>query len=242
MTFKVIGILMTYNCAQVVQNAIDKLPKEEFDDIICTDDGSTDNTIEIIKKNDIKFIQNNHSGYGGNLFSGMKKSFEMGATHVVELHGDGQYDFGQIRAMKIKFKEGKDLILGNRFYDYKQPFKDGMPFYIYIGNVFLTLMGKIGLGLNLSDLFPGFRGYSKKFFETVVTGDLSKNYRFSFEIIAKSKFKKLEIDSVPVRCDYKNKHHTAPLSYIVPSVYHTAKTSFLFRLSKIGIKSSIFKN
>ena len=47
---KIIGVIMTYNCESFVQNAIDQIPKDKFDEIICTDDGSTDNTIEVIKK------------------------------------------------------------------------------------------------------------------------------------------------------------------------------------------------
>ena len=54
----------------------------------------------------------------------MKKAFEMGATHVVELHGDGQYDFNQVKFMKNKFDDGADFVLGNRFYNYLQPLKD----------------------------------------------------------------------------------------------------------------------
>ena len=53
---KIIGVIMTYNCAEFVQHAINQIPKEEFDDILCTDDGSTDDTIEVIKKNNIKYI------------------------------------------------------------------------------------------------------------------------------------------------------------------------------------------
>ena len=33
----------------------------------------------------------------------MKKAFELGATHIVELHGDSQYDFSQVKKMKEKF-------------------------------------------------------------------------------------------------------------------------------------------
>ena len=100
---KIIGVIMTYNCEQFVQNAIDQIPKDEFDALLCTDDGSTDNTIEIIKKNNIQHIVNNHLGYGKNLYAGMKKAFELGATHVVELHGDSQYDFSQVKEMKKVF-------------------------------------------------------------------------------------------------------------------------------------------
>ena len=47
---KIIGVIMTYNCGELVQNAINQIPKNEFDQIICTDDGSSDNTLEVIKK------------------------------------------------------------------------------------------------------------------------------------------------------------------------------------------------
>ena len=70
---KIVGIIMTYNCGSFVQNAISQIPHDEFDEIICTDDGSTDNTIDVIKQNNIKFIQNDHLGYGMNLHAGMKK-------------------------------------------------------------------------------------------------------------------------------------------------------------------------
>ena len=113
---KIIGVIMTYNCESLVQKAIDQIPKEEFDKLICTDDGSTDNTIEIVKKNNIEFIKNNHLGYGMNLYAGMKKAFELGATHVIELHGDSQYDFTYVKEMKQNFSQGCDLVLGNRFF------------------------------------------------------------------------------------------------------------------------------
>ena len=45
---KIIGVIMTYNCGELVQNAINQIPKNEFDQIICTDDGSSDN-LEVIK-------------------------------------------------------------------------------------------------------------------------------------------------------------------------------------------------
>ena len=159
---QIIGILMTYNCEKVVEKAISKIPKDKLHKLICTDDGSIDRTVEIVKSHGIEVVENNHLGYGANLFSGMKRAFALGATHVVEIHGDGQYDYNQIEPLK-KFETGADLVLGDRFYEMKQPLKDGMPMFIYVGNICLSLAGRILLGLNLGDLFPGFRGYSKTF-------------------------------------------------------------------------------
>jgi glycosyltransferase involved in cell wall biosynthesis len=238
---KIIGVIMTYNCESFVQNAIDQIPKDKFDEIICTDDGSTDNTIEVIKKNNIKFIENNHLGYGMNLYAGMKKAFELGATHVVELHGDSQYDFSYVKEMKSKFSDGFDLVLGNRFYDYRQPLNDGMPLYIYMGNIFLTLLGRIGLGIKNNDLFQGFRGYSKNLYNQINTSNFNQDYRFSYEIIAQSYYLNLNISSVPTKCNYKGDHTTMPLKRAIPCILHTLKIGLHYRLAKLGLKFSIFK-
>ena len=239
---KVIGVLLTYNCENLVQKAINKIPKDEFDDLICSDDGSKDNTTQIVEKNNIKVLRNEHKGYGGNLFAGMRKAFEMGATHVVELNGDGQYDFNQVKFMKNKFDDGADLVLGNRFYNYLQPLKDKMDFVKYFGNIFLTFIASIGLSIKSNDLFPGFRGYSKKFYEKTDTSKTSLYYWFSFEIIAQCKYLNLNIKDVDVRCDYRTEHHSMPISKGIPLIFSTLKIIFLYRLAKLGIKYSFFKN
>ena len=238
---KIIGVIMTYNCGDYVQNAINQIPMDEFDDILCTDDGSTDNTIDIIEKNKIKFIKNNHLGYGMNLFAGMKKAFDLGATHIVELHGDSQYDFSYVKDMKKKFAENYDLVLGNRFYDFKQPLNDGMPLHIYLGNIFLTILGKIGLGIKNDDLFQGFRGYSKELFNKINTKNYNQDYRFSYEIIAQSHYLNLNISSVPTKCNYKGEHTTMPLTRAIPCIIHALKIGLHYRLAKFGLKFSIFK-
>lgn len=239
---KIIGVLLTYNCEKLVQKAIDNIPFSEFDEIICSDDGSLDNTSELVKKNNIKILNNKHRGYGGNLFAGMSEAFKMGATHVIELHGDGQYDFGQVKFMKEKFHLGADLVLGNRFYNYLQPLKDKMGIIKYLGNIFLTFIASVGLSLKSRDLFPGFRGYSRNFYENIDTLNTSQYYWFSFEIIAQCKYLNLNIKDVDVKCDYKTEHHSMPMSKAIPAILYTLKVILLYRLAKLGIKYSFFKN
>ena len=64
----------------------------------------------------------------------------------------------------------------------------------------------------------------------------SDDYKFSFEIIARSKFKNLNIMSVPVRCDYKSEHHTAPISKAFPIIFNVLYTGIAYRLNKINVK------
>ena len=239
---KIIGVILTYNCEQMIQRTIDNIPKEYFDKIICCDDNSNDKTGLIVKKNNIDFFTHKHFGYGGNLFFGLKKAFKNGATHVVELHGDGQYDFKAIIDCIPLIKKNADLILGNRFYRYLKPLSHGMDLIRFFGNLLITNIGSIGLGIKSRDLFPGFRVYSRRFYESIDLENTSDNYFFSFEIIAQSKFLNLSIVSVPVDCDYKEMHSSMSLINGFPAIYHTIKTVIMYRLAKLSIKTKFFKN
>ena len=240
---KIIGLILTYNCENLVQKAIDKIPNGILDEIICSDDESSDNTKQVVEKNSIPFFSHTHTGYGGNLFEGLKIAFEKGATHVVEIHGDGQYDLSKISKVHKMLKENKniDLILGNRFYKYSKPLENKMGIVKFIGNICVTLMASIGLGLKSRDLFPGFRVYSKKFYQTLDFKKLSKFYWFSFEIIALSVFHKLNIRDIEVDCDYKSEHTSMSMWKGFPFILHTIKTVIQFRLAKINFRTGIFR-
>ena len=240
---KLTGVILTYNCERLVQKAIDKIPKNILHEIICTDDASVDNTKEVVEKNNILFFTHEHKGYGGNLFDGLKIAFKRGATHVIEIHGDGQYDLNRIiDVKKILEKDNTiDLILGNRFYEYKKPLENKMGLVKFFGNIGVTFIASIGLGIKSRDLFPGFRVYSKNFYNTLNFEKLSKFYWFSFEIIALSVFNKLIIRDIPADCDYKSEHSSMSMWKGFPFIFHTLKTIIQFRLAKLKIKTGIFK-
>lgn len=227
---KLFGLILTYNCENLIENAIKKIPVKKFDRLICVDDGSTDKTQEKLKNYNVDFFSHKHLGYGGNLFYGLNKAFELGATHVVEIHGDGQYSLNNLNIIiQALDKDKSDLVLGNRFYDYKITLKNGMPWHIFIGNIILSLIAKYGIGINLKDFFPGQRAYSKIFFNLIKKYNLPKGYQFSFEIIVLSKLHNLKINSVRTECNYKDERKTAPLFYIFSCFYHLILTIILFR-------------
>ena len=237
---KTVGVLMTYNCARLVRRAYERIPREYFDVIICVDDGSTDGTSAAALELGIPVFSHPHVGYGGNLFYGFRKALEMGATRIIELHGDGQYDFSAVPAAIEKLSAGCDLVLGNRFYAMLQPLRDGMDIARYLGNIFLSALGRLGLGIPTRDLFPGFRAYSRRFVGTIDVAHTSQNYFFSFEIIAQARYCGLQIGQVPVRCDYKGEHHSMKLSKGFPLIIHTCRTILLFRLARLGFRQGIF--
>ncbi len=230
---KLFGLIMTYNCEKFVEKTIRLIPFDKFDKIICVDDGSTDNTKKKFLDLKIDFFSHEHLGYGGNLLYGLNKAFEMGATHVVEIHGDGQYSLPNIDEIIKKLSDEKaDLVLGNRFYNYKNTLKNGMPIHIFVGNIVLSMIARFGLGINLKDFFPGQRAYSKIFFDVMKDYDLPKGYQFSFEIIMISKLYDLKINSVNSECNYKDDKKTAPLFYVFSCLYHLISSIYLYRFSR----------
>src|SRR3954470_5083253 len=82
---KTIGVLMTYNCEALVGKAFANIPRQHFDELICVDDGSTDETVAVARKLGIEVFTHEHTGYGGNLFYGFGKALERGATQIIEL-------------------------------------------------------------------------------------------------------------------------------------------------------------
>ncbi len=237
---KVVGILMTYNCARSVERTYRSIPKEHFDEIIVVDDESSDDTVEVARGLGLRVFTHPHTGYGGNLFVGFKEALKLGAAVMVELHGDGQYDFSPSPLAIEKMRKGCDLILGNRFHEWKQPLRDGMDWARYSGNIFLSTIGRFGLGIDTRDLFPGFRVYSRRFVENLDISRTSQDYFFSFEIIAQAKYCNLNIDKVPVRCDYKQEHSSMKLYKGFPAILHTCWTVILYRLACLGFRRGIF--
>ena len=230
---KLIGIILTYNCEKLVQKAIDKIPKNILHDVICADDASSDNTKSILEKIIYLFYSRTHRLWRQPFF-GLKKLLKKGATHVIEIHGDGQYDLNRIIDVEKMLNDDKniDLILGNRFYEYKKPLENKMGLIKFFGNIGVTFIASIGLGIRSRDLFPGFRVYSKNFYNSLNFEKLSKFYWFSFEIIALSVFNKLKIRDIPADCDYKTEHTSMSMWKGFPFIFHTIKTVIQFRLQK----------
>lgn len=237
----IFGMIMTYNCAAFLEHTYRIIPKDLFDQVIIVDDASSDDTGEVAKLLGIPFYTHPHGGYGGNLKFGLKKCVELGATVIVEIHGDGQFT-SSIPAALEEMKNGADLVLGNRFYDLKQPRRDGMSWIRYIGNFILSGLGGIVLGTRPQDLFTGFRVYSSRLAESSDYAHTSDDYFFSFEIITMARYSNLKIRHVPARSFYDQAHTSISLWKGFLEIAQTPYTLMLYLLARTGIQLGIFRS
>jgi hypothetical protein len=131
-------------------------------------------------------------------------------------------------------------VLGSRFFDIKQPRRDGMPWSRYLANIGLSAIERFVLNMKVSEFHTGFRVYSKKLAETVALDSTSNDFLFGFEIIAQAGFCNLKIGEIPIRCNYKAEHTSISIPKSIIYAFQTFKTLFLFLLARLGFKIKMF--
>lgn len=233
------AIILTYNCAQFLENTIKLIPENTFERVIVMDDASTDGTMAEAERLGIEAYTHEHGGYGGNLKFGLKKAVELGAEFIVEIHGDGQFASSIPTAIEMH-RSGHDMVLGNRWYNLLQPLRDKMSLIRYFGNMTLSGLGCIVLGLRQLDLFTGFRAYSKKLVETCDWTNTCDDYFFSFEIIVLARFANLKIGHVPARSFYDQDHTSISLWKGFLEIVQTPYALFQYLCARVGIRFGIF--
>ena len=86
-------------------------------DILVINDGSTDQTADVVKKADEEIINLPYNlGYGGALQTGFKYAAIKGYQYVLQFDADGQHDSSNIPQILEELRTGNyDIIIGSRF-------------------------------------------------------------------------------------------------------------------------------
>jgi glycosyltransferase involved in cell wall biosynthesis len=199
---KVIVVMPAYNAARTLRMTYEQLPKEYLHSVILVDDGSTDDTIEIARRLNLEvFIHTRNFGYGANQKTCYAEALKAGADIVVMVHPDYQYDPTLLPEIIQPILDGKaDLVLGSRLQK-GSALKQGMPWWKFYANRFLTWVENVCFGLNHSEYHTGYRAFSRPLLEAVNFGMNSDGFIFDQEIVAQTVACRFRIDeiAVPVR-------------------------------------------
>lgn len=151
------NILNTVNAIRAFQDKT--IPQLDF---IVIDDGSTDETFQICRKNGIKVIRLvQNLGIGGGVQTGYKYGAMMGYDIVVQFDGDGQHDISSLPALIAPLIDGSaDFVVGSRFLDKSSQFQS--TFFRRIGIRFLSGVIRLCTGKKITDPTSGFRAAGKK--------------------------------------------------------------------------------
>lgn len=201
-------IIPAYNASQTLRDVIFKIQNLSLiiEYIHIVDDGSRDNTFEIICElaqddSRIRAIQHStNQGYGATLKTAICN--ETNADILACIHADGQYAPSHLpHLVNIMCERNLDLLQGSRIAS-KTALSGGMPVYKYIGNRFLTTVENAALGLTMSDYHSGYLLYRRSIFDQINIETLSNSFDFDFELIVAARAKGFAIGESPIQTHY----------------------------------------
>jgi len=199
---KVVVVMPAYNAGRTLRMTYEELPKDTVSLVILVDDGSTDGTLEVARQLGLEiFVHNRNYGYGANQKTCYAEALRAGADIVVMVHPDYQYDPRLVPQIIEPIVRGEaDVVFGSRLKS-GSALAQGMPWWKYFSNRFLTNLENRTFDLSLSEFHTGYRAFRREVLETVNLALNSDGFIFDQEIVAQivaSGFRIAEI-AVPTR-------------------------------------------
>ncbi len=238
-TPKVVVVMPAYNAGRTLRLTYEELPKDTVSTVILVDDGSTDTTLEIARDLGLEvFVHNRNYGYGANQKTCYTEALRAGADVVVMVHPDYQYDPTLVPQIIEPIVKGRaDVVLGSRLKS-GSALAQGMPWWKYAANRFLTWLENRTFGLRLSEYHTGYRAFRRQVLETVNFLLNSDGFVFDQEIIGQVVAGGFRIEEIAVPTRYFPEASSA--SFVASSVYGLRILSMLFwfGLHRRGVRRS----
>lgn len=227
-----------YNAAKTLERTYADIPHHLVDRIILVDDVSADETVEIAGQLGLEVvIHQQNKGYGGNQKTCYDHALRAGASVVVMLHPDYQYDATRIPALIEPILRGEaDLVLGSRFLG--DPLAGGMPKWKYVSNRFLTELENNVFGLSLSEYHTGFRAYSRRLLQTLPYHHNSDDFVFDQELVAQAVACGFSVAEIPVPTRYFDEASSVGFRRSVVYGLSTLRVAARFAMHRLRLRRS----
>lgn len=191
----IFAVIPAHNESKKIGDVIKKT-KKYIKNIIVVDDGSTDDTYDVSKKEGavvLKHIIN--MGKGAALKTGCDFALKNKADIIIAIDSDGQHDPNEI-PLFLKAIENKniDIVFGHR------KLTKNMPFILRFGNLFISKLTKLLYNIRLKDTQCGFRAFTSEAYKKIRW--VALDYSVESEMIAKAGKNKLKYAQVPIQTIY----------------------------------------
>lgn len=160
-------------------------------EVLVSDNGSTDETREIARRNGARVVDATTKGYGAALIEGIKSAR---GRFIIMGDADDSYDFSDLMPFVSELRKGAELVMGNRFRGGIA--KNAMPpLHRYLGNPVLSMIGRVFFRTPAKDFHCGLRGFSR---EAIISLNLnSTGMEFASEMVLKASIFGLKVVEVP---------------------------------------------
>jgi len=193
---KVWVIIPAYNERFRLAGILDELKSKNFS-ILVVDDGSIDNTYEVVEKKADFVIRNEKNlGKGMSLKKGIDYLLkETDFDYLVTMDADGQHSPSDLDNFLQKAEDGAYFIVGNRMFN-----PIGMPKLRIITNKFMSWLISRIARQRIPDTQCGFRLIKREVLEKI--NIKTNNFEIESEILIKAARSGFPIKSIPIRSIY----------------------------------------
>ncbi len=190
-------VIPCLNEANSVAHCVDKARKA-FEaaglcgEVVVADNGSTDGSIQIAEEHGARVIRVAERGYGAALRAGIAGSR---GPFIIMGDADDSYDFSDVPRFVEMYRQGYDVIMGNRFRGKIKP--GAMPWHHkYIGNPGLTALLNLFFHARIGDSHCGMRGFTRAIYNRM---DLrSTGMEFASEFVIKAAQLGARMTEIPI--------------------------------------------
>ena len=193
-------IFPAYNEATRIQPVIEEIAQRGYNMII-VNDGSTDNTLDVIKQSKRKYPNQIHifslminRGVGVAMQTGFDAVLRYNPKYIVNMDSDGQHDAEDLDNVLEPLVTGRaQAVIGVR------PLKD-MPLSRNIANAIMNLLTKIFYKVDVSDSQTGFRAITIDALKKININ--ARGYLISSEFIREVNDNNIPFEEVPIKTVY----------------------------------------
>lgn len=160
-------------------------------EIVLADNGSTDRSVEIAESMGVRVVHQPKRGYG----NAYQKGFAAArGSYFIMADADDTYDFALIPKFLEKLLEGYDFVTGSRYL-----VNGGTNItwlHRYVGNPLLTLGLNTLFGTPYTDVYCGYRAFSREAYEKV--RPVSPGMEFNLELAINAHLVGLKYCEIPI--------------------------------------------
>ncbi|MEM2109726.1 MAG: glycosyltransferase family 2 protein [Candidatus Odinarchaeota archaeon] len=195
----IVAVIPAYNESAHIRRVVEETSKY-VDRVIVVDDGSVDDTAEIVKHMDVILVRHKtNMGKGVALKTGFKTALKTGASIVVTLDGDYQHKPVEIkRLLSYLKKTGSDIVVGSRFLTKENI--QAMPAERIISNMITSAILRFFFRVPVTDSQSGFRAFKAAVLKIVETRD--RRFAAETEILIDARQKGFIIKEAPISIKY----------------------------------------
>ena len=155
---KTLIVIPTYNEALNIVKTVNDIKQNAPDvDYVVVNDGSKDNTLEVLKEHNFNYIDGFcNLGLFGAVQTGFKLALLNDYDIVIQFDGDGQHSAKYIKSLIDEIGKGNDIVIGSRFVTEKKPFTVRM-----LGSRLIAFSIRLMTGKKIADPTSGFRAYNR---------------------------------------------------------------------------------